>query len=333
MMVSHPVSELRTENQAAVGVILAAGMGKRMKTSLPKVAHEILGKPMVLWAVEAFCDAGITDVVVVTAPSQQNVRDILERAVLKPGCKVTIAIQPEALGTANAVSAAIPSIKSIISSKNLPLNTDIVVGFGDTPAVSFESFFSYLNFHRKSEKKVTILGFKAPNPTGYGRILTNKFGDFEAIREQKDCSAEELNIDLCNSGFICVKADLAIELLPKIVKNNSAGEYYLTDLPFLAKKDGHKVGIYNKIAAAELEGVNSQEQLATMAKFIQARIIDAAMQNGVQFLNPLSAYVEPHVSFESDVIVEPFVYLAGHSHFKKGIRIASFSKYIDGTMQ
>lgn len=321
------VSDKCLENQATVGIILAAGMGKRMKTSLPKVAHTILGKPLVIWSIESLLAAGVRSIVTVLSPRQPDVRALVENYRMPAGCQIRVAFQDEALGTAHAVSCGLPtarallveSLRSTDASFSSPLQ--VVVGFGDTPAMSGGSFSRYLAFHQKNSNGVTLLAFEPKSQAGYGRVLCNEKGEFLAVREEKDCTPLERLETQCNSGFLCATLEALESILPKVGNANAAKEYYLTDVPRLALEQGLSVGVFQGIEPCELEGVNSQEQLAGMARVLQNRCVREWMAAGVQFLMPDSVYVEPSISFASDVVVEPFVYLSGNQHFDKGTRI------------
>ena len=234
------VSNTFSENQDCVGIILAAGMGKRMKTSLPKVAHTALGKPLVLWSVESLLRAGVRNVVVVLSPQQKQVEDLVQNYAREHNVQLRVAFQKEALGTAHAALAGMPEAKKLLQQNEIPLNkAHVIVGFGDTPAVQGTSFARYLNAHKKSGNTFTLLAFEPANNSGYGRVLTTASGQFVAIREEKDCTPEEKKVTLCNSGFLCAHFDKADELLPQIQNKNAAQEYYLTDLPLLGMRAGN----------------------------------------------------------------------------------------------
>ena len=147
------------------------------------------------------------------------------------------------------------------------------------------------------------------------------------IREEKDCSETERKINLCNSGFLIASWELFKELLPKVENNNATGEYYLTEFPKIVRLFKKKVEVYSGVAEEELAGVNSQSQLASMAKYLQRRIVDFWMDNGVQFLNPECVYVEKSVILSQGVIVEPFVYLSGNIKIDPGARIKSGARF------
>jgi bifunctional UDP-N-acetylglucosamine pyrophosphorylase/glucosamine-1-phosphate N-acetyltransferase len=318
----------------AVGIVLAAGMGKRMKTDLPKVAHTILGKPLVFWAMESLIKAGVQNLVVVISPAQEQVKQLLQQYELPAGVRLEIAYQDVALGTAHAAKCGLPAAKRLLAAAceegKLQQNAKVVVGFGDTPAVTGDSFLRYLNFHEQHQNTFTVLAFESENPTGYGRVISDSAGLFQEIREEKDCSPEQKQVRVCNSGFLSGNFAEFEELLPLVQNDNASKEYYLTDVPKLARAAGKKVGIFSGVEKSELEGVNSQTQLATLAKSMQARIVQFWMEKGVQFLNPEAVYVEEEVTFESGAIVEPFVFLAGRTHISKGMRVRSASRVIDG---
>jgi bifunctional UDP-N-acetylglucosamine pyrophosphorylase/glucosamine-1-phosphate N-acetyltransferase len=154
-------------------------------------------------------------------------------------------------------------------------------------------------------------------------VLTGTTGSFKAIREEKDCSSEEKSVHLCNSGFLCSTLKDFETYLPQLRPNNAAGEYYLTDVPGLAVAQNKSVGVFADVTQEELEGVNSQAQLASMAKYLQDKIIARWMDEGVQFLMPENVYIEPSVTFDPGAIVEPFVYLSGAIHINSSTRITS----------
>jgi len=314
-----------------LGVILAAGLGKRMRTSLPKVAHSLLGKPLVLWAVDAMRAAGVGDITVVLSPAQQGVANLIREHFGCQGAGVGIAWQDEAKGTGHAALcglrgalAATPSLASRLGS------VDVIVGFGDTPAVLGGTFARYLEDHRAAQNDATIFAFEPLDPTGYGRVLTGPDGAFEAIREDKDCSPGQRAVRLSNSGFLCARGIALDAHLPRLGNTNAAGEYYLTDVPRLVREAGGRVGVFKSTDERELAGVNSQEQLAAMAVYLQARVLSGWMARGVQFLDPRASYIEPTVTFGRDVVVEPFCYLAGTTHVPDGTRVKAGTRLAGG---
>jgi bifunctional UDP-N-acetylglucosamine pyrophosphorylase/glucosamine-1-phosphate N-acetyltransferase len=326
-----PVSPKGPILENTLGIILAAGLGKRMKTSLPKVAHTLLGKPLVLWAIDALRDAGVPEMTVVLSPAQTVVADMVRSHVEATGARVGVAWQDEAKGTGHAALCGLRGALEADPGLAARLGTcDVLVGFGDTPAVTGETFARYLGSHRENGNAATVFAFEPMDPAGYGRVLTDAHGAYTAIREEKDCTEEQRVVRLANSGFLCARGDLLAGVLPRLGNSNAAGEYYLTDVPTLVRAGGGRVGIFVGADENELAGVNSQEQLSAMAAYVQARVLKAWMARGVQFLDPGATYVESTVTFESDVIVEPFTYLAGATHLPKGTRVCAGARIVDG---
>lgn len=263
------VSPKAAKNKNIIGVILAAGEGKRMKSALPKVAHTILGKPMLHWVMDAMMHAGVEHMVVVVSPERQSVEELAVSFANENGIRVTIAPQPKARGTGHAVQCAMDGVAELaktIESKDIHM----VVAFGDLPAISAETYQALFQFHLDEKNDFSILCFRARDPYGYGRILL-KDGKFQGIREEKDCDSEEKKINLCNAGLICGTLDQFKELLPLVKDENAANEYYLTDVPLISKEKGGRVGIFDDVSEEEVAGVNSPEQLADMTKFLQKK--------------------------------------------------------------
>jgi|GEM_PF-450542 len=335
-----PVSIKPVRIANTVGIILAAGMGKRMKSTLAKVAHPLLGKPLVLWAVDAMREAGVDEIVVVLSPLQSTVAE----CVRAHDDRLHIAWQSEAKGTGHAalcgLDAARAAIPLLAEQKNYEgsaggpnalASTQVLVGFGDTPAVRADTFARYLEAHGKEGNGVTVFAFSPSNPGGYGRVLTEQGGAFRAIREDKDCTPVERETRLCNSGFLCARGDILADLLPALGNDNAAGEHYLTDVPAAALARKERVGIFHCEDELEVAGVNSQEQLAGIARYVQHGVLRSRMAEGVCFLQPDAVYVEPTVTFGEDVSVEPFVFLAGRTHIPSGTRVAAFTRLVDDT--
>lgn len=257
-----------------VGIVLGAGQGKRMKSTLPKIAHLLCGKPLIIWVFESLIQAGIKRIILVISPDHtETIRQIIQNAKFNSEVQIFFSYQDVPLGTGHAVSCGIHGIQehfldSPDNSKKDKLN--ILVAYGDTPAVQADTFKKFIEFHEHEKNIFTILAFKAKIPFGYGRIIIDQQGGFLAIREEKDCNEEEKKLDLCNSGLLCGKLIKFTELLPQLENKNSQGEYYLTDVSILGKKSGYKVGVMVGNDEHEFLGVNSQEQLLELEKSICA---------------------------------------------------------------
>lgn len=252
-------------NEISIGVILAAGMGKRMNSDLPKVIHMLCGKPLLVWVIESLIEAGITKIVIVISPVQTRIEEIISNYHFSNNIQIKFAYQRIPLGTGDATKCGIDCVEKYFSKEiSNYLNKNILIAYGDTPAVQGTTFKKFLEYHSSKENYITILAFQANNPFGYGRIVTDQNGNFIAICEEKDCSEEQKKIKLCNSGFICANYIELKNKLPLIKNNNAAKEYYLTDIPLISKQYGGKIGYMIGDDESEFLGINSQEQLAKM---------------------------------------------------------------------
>ena len=278
-------------------VVLAAGKGTRMKSSLHKVLHPVLGKSMVDHAVTNLQKIGVEKIVTVIGYEADSVR-----AELKD--RVEYAMQTEQLGTGHAVKMA----KDTINDDDI-----IVVLCGDTPLIEEETLKKLFDYHLENEYMATVLTTKVDDPTGYGRVIRDSEGNFARIVEQKDANEEELAVNEINSGIYCFKGDKLKEALDLLDNNNAQGEYYLTDTMKIIKDRGSKVGAFVGATIEELMGVNSRVQLSQAEAIMRKRINKRHMDNGVTIINPENTYIESNVQIGKDTIIEPGVMLKGNT--------------------
>lgn len=288
-------------------VILAAGRGTRMKSDSFKVMHEVGGRPMILGLLETLLSLSCDEVIVVVSPEMQKLE-----AVLSPA---RIAVQSSPLGTGHAVLAAKDQIGVFEGT--------CFILFGDTPLLTKETLEKGENL-LNTGKDVAVIGFEPENAGRYGRLVVDKDG-LEAIIEYKDATEAQRAIRLCNSGAMCVSGKHLIRLLSQVQNKNAAGEYYLTDIVQIAKKEGLSVG-YVIADAREVSGVNSRSELAAAEKVFQDRKRAEFMEKGVSLLDPQTAYFSYDTQIENDVVIEPCVYCAKGVRIKKGARIPAFSR-------
>ncbi|APJ02441.1 sugar phosphate nucleotidyltransferase [Silvanigrella aquatica] len=255
-----------------IGVVLAAGMGKRMNSNIPKVAHVLFGKPLVIWAIESLIQAEVYKIVVVISPKQKMVEEIISNYSFEKKVEVKFAYQENPLGTGHAARCGLDGVEKYFAGaiKNQS-NFNILIAYGDTPAVQGATFINFLKYHIEQNNSFTILVFQAKNPYGYGRIITDNNKNFVAICEEKDCTDEQKKITLSNSGFLCANYKEMKKILPLLKNENAAKEYYLTDIPLLSKNAGGKIGYMIGHDEAEFLGINSQEQLLEMEKKFQEK--------------------------------------------------------------
>ena len=298
-----------------LAIILAAGQGMRMKSTLPKVLHEIAGAPMLAHVMRTALASGLRGAAVVIAPGMRAVED-MARDIL-PG--VQVFTQDTQLGTAHAVLAAREALQGFCG--------DVIILYGDTPLIRPQT----LNLMRDELNHgvdIVVLGFTAEDPTGYGRLITDKSGSLIAVREEKDASADERAINLCNSGVFAFRGESVLGLLDKIGNDNARNEYYLTDAVELGCGDGLRTVIVT-CAESEVMGVNSKLQLAAAEAELQARLRLQAMQDGATLVAPDTVYFSSDTRLGRDVVVEPNVVFGPGVKVEEGARIKAFS-YLEG---
>ena len=300
----------------ASALILAAGAGTRMKSSKPKVTHQIFGKPLVRWVVDAAHAAGIDSVVGVVGHGRELVEPLLQDA--------TCVVQEQQLGTAHAVLAA----KDALAGRS----GSLVVLTGDSPLVRPETIKDLVRTREEAQAAVVVLTMEAEDPTGYGRIIRDASGDVQGIVEQKDCTPEQAAVTECNSGFYCFDIDILFAALEEVSTDNAQGEYYLTDVLGIARSQGKRVLGLKAADATECLGVNSRRQLAEATKVLQRRINGMHMDNGVTIMDPDATYIGPDVTIEPDVELLPMTFLMGTTHVSTGSVIGPNSRLTDTTV-
>jgi bifunctional UDP-N-acetylglucosamine pyrophosphorylase/glucosamine-1-phosphate N-acetyltransferase len=277
-----------------LSIILAAGLGTRMKSAIPKVMHAVAGRPMAVHAAAAAVAAGATRLVFVIGPDMEAARGAL--AHIAPNARFYT--QTDRLGTANAVLAAEPAIADF--------EGDIVVLYGDTPLLLPDTL-SRLRAALDGGAGIAVLGCEAADPTGYGRLLRDETGALTAIREERDASEDEKRLTLCNSGVIAFRSGVLLSLLHRIGNDNAKGEYYLTDAVEIARRDGLAVAVVT-CPEEEVMGVNDRVQLARAEGLMQKRLREAAMRGGATLLAPDTVTLSHDTRLGEDVIVEPNVF-------------------------
>lgn len=266
-------------------VILAAGMGTRMKSKMPKVLHKVCGKPLSKWVIDASKAAGADKVCAVVGHKAEAVKEVL-------GDVCEFALQAEQKGTGHAVMQAIDVIKN---SKG-----EVVILNGDTPLITAETINKAIEYHKNNDNQATVITAILDDATGYGRIVRDNDGSVLKIVEQKDASKEEKKINEVNSGMYVFDAQSLVYALDKITPNNAQGEYYLTDTLEILLSAGKKIGGYAISDNDEIRGINDRVQLNEAEKIMQKRINEYHMRNGVTMRNPESVYIEDGVEIGND---------------------------------
>ena len=241
----------------SAAIILAAGAGTRMKSDKPKVAHEMLGKPLVNWVVDAVQQAGIDRLVTVVGHKREQVEPLVA------GKSETV-VQAEQRGTADAVASCREALAGFDGS--------LLVLSGDCPLITAATMRALVETREQAGAAVVVLTMRPEDPFGYGRIIRDADGQVERIVEQKDATPEEAAVGECNSGFYCFDAKTLFDALEQVGSDNAQGEFYLTDVLEIARKSGRAVLAMPATDDAECLGVNTPEQLAALADIARQRV-------------------------------------------------------------
>jgi bifunctional UDP-N-acetylglucosamine pyrophosphorylase/glucosamine-1-phosphate N-acetyltransferase len=319
--------------RTCLAIVLAAGEGIRMRSTLPKALHAIGGRTLLAHVLSAATQAGGAELAVVVGPDH----DTVAAAAQSIAPQAQIFVQRERLGTAHAVLAA----KSAIARSP----DDILVVFADTPLLRAQTL-TQLRAALDRGAAVAVLGFRPADPQGYGRLVMQ--GDeLVAIREHSDASADERRIDFCNGGVMALAGSHALAILERIGNANAKGEYYLTDAVAIARDMGLKA-VATETGEDDVLGINTKAQLAEAEAALQTRLRAAALEAGVSMIAPQTVYLAADTKFGKDVTIEPhvvfgpgvtvddgalirsFSHLEG-AHVGKGARIGPFARLRPGT--
>src|SRR5712671_4715873 len=272
--------------RTSLTIVLAAGEGTRMQSSIPKVMHPVAGQSLLAHVLGAAPKGAGASLAVVIGPDHGPVAEEVKRT--RPDA--TTFIQRERLGTAHAVLAARDAVARGAD--------DLLVVFGDTPLISAETF-ARLRAPLAKGAALAVLGFRAADPTGYGRLLLE--GDrLVAIREHADASVEERKITLCNAGVMAFDGRRALEIIDKIGNANSKREYYLVDAVAIIRESGLEAVVI-ETSEDEVRGINNKAQLAEAEAVMQARLRQAALEAGVTLIAPETIFLAADTSFGKDV--------------------------------
>jgi bifunctional UDP-N-acetylglucosamine pyrophosphorylase / glucosamine-1-phosphate N-acetyltransferase len=299
------------QGRTCLAIVLAAGESSRMRSARPKVLHNLAGRSMLAHVLSSLMEAGADRTIVIVGPNHGAV--VAEAKTIARDAE--IAIQTERLGTAHAVLAAREAIARGYD--------DLLIVFADTPLVRPETFAKMRKALGGGQNAVVALGFKTKQPAGYGRLILED-GALKAIREDREASETERNIEICNAGLMALDGNRALALLGAIGNANSQKEYYLTDIITVARSRGLDVAA--AIAAEdEVLGVNDRAQLAAAEAILQARLRAKAMRGGATLIDPSSVTLAFDTVLGRDVVVEPHVVFGRGVSVGEGSFIRSFS--------
>lgn len=279
-------------------IVLAAGKGTRMKSDLPKVAHEVLYKPMIKHVCDELKKIDVTQTIVVVGHKAEVVKNIMQD-------EVTYVMQEEQLGTGHAVKMAYDLLKDK-EGITLVLN-------GDAPLIRKETLEALIKTHVDNENKATLMSAHCDTKFPFGRIVRNEQGNVLGIVEAKDATPEQLQITEMNTGEYCFDNQLLFDALTKVNNNNAQNEYYLTDVIEILGKANYKVGSYVIDDFDEVGGINDRVQLANAQKKMQERINTELLLKGVTLVDPSNTYIARDIEIGSDTIIEPGCIIKGNT--------------------
>ena len=289
-------------------VILAAGQGTRMRSTLPKVLHKLAGRPLLSHVVDTACELGPEKTVVVYGHGGEQVLDVFA------GQELEWVEQAQRLGTGHAVDHALPSLNDL---------DRVLILYGDVPLIRAETLSTLIE--AASETDLALLTVDLDDPTGYGRIVRNAQGKVERIVEQKDANPEELAIIEINTGFLVADRQKLVDWLSQVGNDNAQGEYYLTDVTALAVADGVDVLTVQPADAMEVMGVNDRMQMAGLERHFQRGQAEMLMQQGVALSDPARFDLRGTLEIGQDVEIDINVLLEGEVVLGNGVRIGANS--------
>jgi bifunctional UDP-N-acetylglucosamine pyrophosphorylase/glucosamine-1-phosphate N-acetyltransferase len=298
-----------TESRLAA-VVLAAGLGTRMRSETPKHLHPLLGRRLVDWVVEAVREVGPEPLVVVTSPGSEDAFE-----------NVQVAVQAEPRGTGDAAASARQALAGF--------EGDVLVVTGDAAAISGALLGRLLETHRAQGTAATVLSFELEEPGAYGRIVRNADGALAAIVEAGDAGEDDLALREVNSSIYAFSADKLWPALDRLRPENAQGELYLTDTIRDLVGSGERVAVHTAEDPTEVEGVNTRAELAATAAVLRDRINLAHMLAGATIVDPASTWIDPSVELEPDSTIHPFTVLRGQTRVARAAEVGPHVVAVD----
>ena len=293
-------------------LVLAAGLGTRMKSRQAKVLHELGGRPLIVLVCRAAASLNPRMIYVVIGHQADEVKTAVESEF--GSAQVKFVKQLAQRGTGDAVTAAKDALAKADST--------ILILSGDVPMVRAETLGKLIQQHAVDNAAGTMLTVRLENPTGYGRVVRDDAGRFVKVVEHKDATEDERQIREVNAGIYCFESQKLFAALARIKPVNQQGEYYLTDVPLILKDDGEQVGIYQHADAREVSGVNTRAELAEFENLLRRGTIRRLMlDEGVTFIDPSHSYISSEAQVGRDCVIHPNVHIEGKSTIGHGCEI------------
>ncbi len=302
-----------------VAVVLAAGLGKRMRSTHPKVTHQVGGEPVIRLVLRALEPLDLERIVVVVGHGADEVKDLVSKSAVAG--RVQFAVQEEQLGTGHAALTGVQALDDF--------RGNILLMNGDMPLVTSGLLDRFLFLHESRGAAATILTTRMRDPSGYGRVLRNEDGKVKAVREERDATDEERRINEINAGVFAFRQPPLAEALMELRSDNDQGEYYLPDvIPALLGK-GHQVEAVMAEDSEITQGINSRSQLAQCDATLRFKMARALMAAGVTVLDPQSTHIGPEVQCGQDTVILPFTVLRGRVVIGRDCVIGPSSYIVD----
>jgi len=303
-----------TNTNARLGaVVMAAGLGTRMRSDVPKHLHPLLGRRMVDWVLEAARGLGAEPIVVVAAPSMADAFEGLD-----------VAVQETPLGTGDAVRSARSALEGRAET--------VIVLSGDTPLLTSGLLMELVETHEREGAWATVLSFEPDDPKEYGRVLRDADGSLSEIVEHRDASAEQRAVREVNSSIYVFRADRLWPVLDRLLPHNAQGELYLTDSVALLISDGGRVAVHKGGDPVETEGVNTRVELAAAAAALRDRINEGHMLAGVTIVDPRTTWIDADAVLEPDAVIHPFTVIRGSSRVAAGAEVGPHVVVVDAVV-
>ncbi|GMU23129.1 MAG: bifunctional protein GlmU [Phycisphaerae bacterium] len=299
-------------------IILAAGKSTRMVTDLPKVLHEVCGRPMLAYVLDACRAAGIERIACVVGYKKD---DVIAAFREEPG--VAWVEQTEQKGTGHAAMVC----REVLAD----FEGNLVVIAGDMPLVRTGTLELLLKTHERENAAVTLATAELPDPTGYGRIVRDEYGNLQGIVEETDCTPEQRKITEINPSYYCFDKKLLFDALQRLRPDNVKGEYYITDALRILVQGGHRALAIRAVAAEEAMGVNSRVQLAEVGRIMQTRIQQELMKQGVTIVDPMNTWIDIRAQIGQDTVIYPFTYIHGRVKIGRRCNVGPFAYLREGT--
>ena len=293
-------------------VVMAAGLGTRMKSAAPKHLHPILGRRLVDWVISAARAAGVERIVVVASADTRDLYDGVE-----------VAVQEEPRGTGDAVRSARAALDGF--------DGDVLVLNGDVPALTAGTLQALVAAHREPGAAATVLSFEPADTRAYGRVVRDGDGRLARIVEARDASPEELALGEVNSGIYVFRAADLWPALERLEPHNAQGELYVTDTLGLLIDDGKPCAVHVAPDPFEVEGINTRVELAAAAAALRDRINELHMLAGVTIVDPASTWIDADVEIEADATIHPFTVIRGPVRIATGVDVGPFAYVRPGT--